>query len=105
MLSGLSGVTAAEHLKKIAGIFGVSAGVILAAYSQLPTGEAIDHLLVDRQVVEETIQLTFGGSGWNFDESGKKITGKNKLGELIEIEDEEIIEFLTVFAMWRSRQV
>ncbi len=57
-----------------------------------------------KQLVEETIQVVFGGSGWNFDIPGKKITGKDKDGELIQIEDEEIIEFLTVFALWRSAQ-
>lgn len=56
------------------------------------------------QLVEETIQIVFGGSGWNFDVPAGKIKGKDRLGQDIEIEDEEIIEFLTLFALWRSVQ-
>jgi hypothetical protein len=57
-----------------------------------------------KNAVEETIRIMFGGSGWNFDVPAKKITGKNRFDQDIEIEDEEIIEFLTVFALWRSAQ-
>jgi len=49
-----------------------------------------------------SIQIVFGGSGWNFDVPAGKIKGKDRLGQEIEIEDEEIIEFLTLFAIWRS---
>ena len=56
------------------------------------------------QLVEETIQIVFGGSGWNFDVPAAKIKGKDRLGQDIEIEDEEIIEFLTMFALWRQMQ-
>lgn len=57
-----------------------------------------------KQLVEETIQIVFGGSGWNFDIPAARIKGKDKLGREIEIEDEEIIEFLTLFALWRQMQ-
>ncbi len=59
-----------------------------------------------KQLVEETIQIVFGGSGWNFDpdELNPRITGKNDKDELIVIEDEEIIEFLLTFSLWRSIQ-
>ena len=45
-LSGLSGVSAAQHLKQIAGAVGI-AGALLVAYSGLPTGTAAQHLLAD----------------------------------------------------------
>lgn len=47
-LSGAPGLSAAEHLKRIAGAAGV-AGALLVAYSQLPTGSAEQHLLAERQ--------------------------------------------------------
>lgn len=50
-LSGLAGVSAAVHLKAIAGAAGV-AGVLLVAYSQLPTGTAAQHLFAERSQVE-----------------------------------------------------
>lgn len=57
-----------------------------------------------KQFVEETIRIVFGGSGWNFDVDKPVIKGKNRLNEDIEIEDEEIIEFLVTFSMWRYLQ-
>jgi hypothetical protein len=59
-----------------------------------------------KQFVEETIRIVFGGSGWNFEDQYNKfkITGKDRLGQDIEIEDEEIIEFLVTFSMWRYMQ-
>lgn len=56
------------------------------------------------QLVEETIQIVFGGSGWNFDVPADRIKGKDRQGRDIEIDDEEIIEFLTMFALWRQMQ-
>lgn len=56
------------------------------------------------QLVEETIQIVFGGSGWNFDLPADRIKGKDRQGRDIEIDDEEIIEFLTMFALWRQMQ-
>ena len=45
-LSGLTGVSAAEHLKRIAGAAG-SAGNLLVAYSRLATATAAVHIMVD----------------------------------------------------------
>ena len=38
------------------------------------------------------------------DAPAAKVKGKDWLGQEIEIEDEEIIEFLTMFALWRQMQ-
>lgn len=49
LLSGLpSGVSAAEHLKQIAGVVGI-AGALLVSYSGLPSATAAEHLLADHQ--------------------------------------------------------
>lgn len=47
LLSGLSGVSAAEHLKKIAGTIGL-AGALLVMASGLPSGTAEEHLLAEK---------------------------------------------------------
>ena len=61
MLSGLSGVSAAEHLKKIAAATGV-AGALLVGYSGLTTGTAAEHLLADAGQVVRPV-LSGGGGG------------------------------------------
>jgi hypothetical protein len=61
-LSGLSGVSAGEHLKRIAAAAGV-AGVLLTAYSQLQTGTATQHILVDHGVTQVVAKAITGGGG------------------------------------------
>lgn len=46
-LSGLTGVSAAEHLRAIAGVYG-TAGAMLVAYSGLGPNTAAVHLMHDR---------------------------------------------------------
>lgn len=59
-LSGLSGVSAAQHLKQIAGAAGI-AGALLVAFSGLPTGTAAEHLLAN--AVPEQAQSGGAGKG------------------------------------------
>lgn len=63
LLSGLSGVSAAAHLKNIAAAAGV-AGALLVSYSGLSTGTAAEHLRVDRLPDARYV----GGGGSSADE-------------------------------------
>lgn len=56
-LSGLSGVSAGEALRKIAGASGL-AGALMVGFSGLPTGTAAEHLLADGHQV---VQIVGGG--------------------------------------------
>ena len=57
-------------------------------------------LLMQAQVGDEVLSVVFGGGGTQ----ANHITARNSLGEEVEVDDEEIIEFLAAFAMWRSAQ-
>jgi hypothetical protein len=46
-LSGLSGSSAGQHLKQIAGAAGIAAGALLVTYSGLSSATAAQHLLTD----------------------------------------------------------
>ena len=62
-LSGQPGGTAAERLRRIAGVAGV-AGAMLVAFSGLPSGSASGHLLSDKAtVVQPTQNRLYGGGG------------------------------------------
>lgn len=66
-LSGLSGVSAAQHLKQIAGAAGI-AGALLVAFSGLPTGTAAEHLLANGGTPPVTDISYGGGFGSHFHE-------------------------------------
>lgn len=59
-LSGLSGVSAAQHLKQIAGAAGI-AGALLVAFSGLPTGTAAEHLLANGGTPPPVTDISYGG--------------------------------------------
>ena len=64
-LSGTTGLTAGEHLRRIALRWGNlaagTAGALLVAFSGLPTGTAAQHLLHDPAEVVSTVTNIFGG--------------------------------------------
>jgi hypothetical protein len=53
----------------------------------------------------EDLRIVLGGSGVNFDKPPARIKARNRRNEAIEIEDVEIVEFLTVFALWRGMRI
>ena len=68
-LSGLSGVSAAQHLKQIAGAAGI-AGALLVAFSGLPTGTAAEHLLANGGTPPPVTGISYGGGfGGHFHEN------------------------------------
>lgn len=67
-LSGLTGVSAAQHLLSIAGAASGSAGALLVAYSGLLTGTAAQHLLVDHLISDGlgvSYQVVRGTRSWD----------------------------------------
>ncbi len=64
-LSGTTGLTAGEHLRRIALRWGNlaagTAGALLVAFSGLPTTTAAQHLLHDPAEVVATVTNIFGG--------------------------------------------
>ena len=68
-LSGLSGVSAAQHLKQIAGAAGI-AGALLVAFSGLPTGTAAEHLLANGGTPPPVTDISYGGGFGSHGEAG-----------------------------------
>lgn len=65
-LSGLSGVSAAEHLKKLAGTIGL-AGALLVMASGLPGGTAEELLLAEKVAAPTPVAVTYSsGSGGGY---------------------------------------
>lgn len=107
-------MTAADRLRLLAGTTGSAAALLLAIgsgsttgdalldYSSIDSGTAAEHLLTEVQ----KLKMVFGGSGWNWEDQYQvgHLKAKNHLDEDIQIEDEEIIEFLNVFMIWRMAQ-
>lgn len=61
-LSGLSGVSAGEALRKIAGASGL-AGALLVGFSGLPSGTAAEHLLAPGQQAPAEPMASGSGGG------------------------------------------
>ena len=105
-LSGLTGVSAAEHLKRIALAAGV-AGALLVAYSGLPAGSAAQHLLTDRSVVQSLPTGSGGGAAAGVaqdDDKTWRIERKQRIDKeqamaraaLVSKQDAEVIEIVAV---------
>jgi len=86
LLSGLAGVSAAAMLLAIGS--GVTTGEALVNYSQLETGTAAEHLLADPAVVNPPVEVTQGAG------SSKRISHNPEAKAyeaLLQAEDEIIL--------------
>ena len=100
LLSGLSGVSAGEHLKKLAGSIGL-AGALLLASSGLPDGTAQELLLAGPAPIVAPVTNSGGGGGGRINPIAKQLLADyqqhdNELALQQQIQQEDDILIMAV---------